>query len=619
MARKNKKNASQLKEEFKQSMTNGTPAPQSGARWDSKTADRYNRAKSDAKAELKQQSRRSGRRADRSPRDTFGDTHNATVSNMSIESPVANSRTLLFPTDSASMQSFGSRTTTPGQDNFIENFNLVYKSPLVSGFNISGAFEPEAKRTSNACLINVTPLYGATGVNKKSVWTNPLSLAGVNLKQYIDTSFGTNTNYNPQDLTAYLIGVADIFSTIAEIKRDLRLALTVQEGLYPQFTPRGLFTLLHITDGDNNYSNGEGALYTAQHLREWIDQLNQSILAFNRLPIPPEITMFGYNDDLFSKVYMDSPDESTAQLYIFQKDTAWKYSEEENPEGAMLIRTPLANLGTVGYRIEVLNTAIAAVSALRTDSRAMLQNLYNAYGSKDTLQIPTLDYTSLSPVEFEYNELILTAIENMTICDRSRVEISPIMAFNSENKIEHHVYVDLSAGIDEACIAVAADVPLQFHKPAAALTADDIGAALRFHASFRNLAMIQVADSTDPSGVVTKRALTADGYIGFALVSRLYVATLKDDGTVKQYAISHQMSSFQGEATRNDEVLRDFHQAPVFKSIVVEDPDEDNNYVYTLESYTANRDTELTYRLDDLQMHWTYLTQTVWGDRKSVV
>lgn len=215
-----------------------------------------------------------------------------------------------------------------------------------------------------------------------------------------------------------------MFPTIAVIKRALRLALSYAANQYPAFIPKGLFTALKIGDGNRNYANGEGAIYTAQHLREWTDELNQILLAFNRLPMPPEIVAFGYNDDLFDKIYLDSDDVATAQMYLFNIQGTWQYEEELSDDGAFLEWWKFDYDGfNVQNMLDRLNWQVNRLAALHTSSTAMMQNLFNAFGSRDTVQVPLLNFDDLTPVEMVFDENILTMVENMVLCPETEVTI----------------------------------------------------------------------------------------------------------------------------------------------------------------------------------------------------
>lgn len=526
---------------------------------------------------------------------------NALLSQATVESPSSVSRSLVFATDSAAMQAMGNMITTPGQDNFIENFNQVAHEPGISDHPLFIHAQPFAKRTANAMRLDILPYFGSLNADKSFTWMSPIMLAATNLKQFIDTSFGTNTNYSPQDLTIYLMGIAALFTEFAEIKRDLRLALTVQQNVYPNFVPQGLFALLGITDGDGNYSKGEGALYTAWHLRSLIDQLNQLILAFNRLPMPPELGVLGYNDDFFDHVFMDTNDPQTAQLYIFRNSHYWIYSEELMDAGPCVQPLVHPEHTTIQARINLLGQMLDRISNLRTDSTAMLQNLFNAYGSKDTLQLSTLDINLLQPLDFVYDPNMLIAIENASMCPSDTMTVSAIVGDAAQQTINGHIWVSNPERPE-----IFFNLPLQFHKPYETITRDDIGWALRLHPCFMNQRVFNayLPGNTVPSQV---SAVTCDGYSGFAYLVQFSIASISDDGSISYTTFARrQMPS---DDTFN--LTLDFTAVPIFVSYESELIGNESHV--TLTSYSAKRDVELTYRLEDMSMHWTYLTQALWA------
>lgn len=171
-----------------------------------------------------------------------------------FESQFNHSTSIMFPEASMAMQAMGNPISSPGQDNFIEAWNTIFAQ---GGASMQVAIDTSfAKRSVNAVCFNVCPYFGATAsLTDWGTTTDPIQQAAVNLKQFIDTSFGTVTAYDSQDLMLYLMGVSAVFPLVAEIKRDLRLAVTYQTNVYPQFVPRGMFSLLRIADGDGNYED----------------------------------------------------------------------------------------------------------------------------------------------------------------------------------------------------------------------------------------------------------------------------------------------------------------------------------------------------------------------------
>lgn len=529
---------------------------------------------------------------------------NPLVSSMSIETPMS-ARSKVFASDSASIQSFGTFTTTPGQDNFIENFNELITAPDAQGqgWTWTVEFEPYTKRTANAMVISITPWFGSTDVKYNGTWLSPLQLAATNLKQYIDTSFGTRTDYDTQDLMMYLLGVYAVFPVIAEIKRNIRLVYTYQQDHYPAFLPAGMFAALHLPAEGEEYQSGAGALYAAQHLRTYIDQLNQLIVTFNRLPMPPELKAFGYNDDLFDAIYMDSDDIKTAQLYIFENKEYWTY-EEDAEYGSRLIPNTFGNKN-IGARLLVLKDMISNLSALRTSSTAMLQNLFNAYGSRDQVQVPTMDINTLTPVDFVKDDNILTMIDNMVVCPQSGATLSYIVPEHENSNIYGHMWIN-EANMNSA-INLIFNLPLQFHKPFDMVTQEDIGWALRLHPNFCNKKNIPLwdADHVGNAAVV----MTADEHIGFAVCRGIRIVSFNDRGTIAE---------LDNELTLRSQVsapywVSDFKAHPIF---VQSSPEVDFTHLHAhvrLRNYFAGRDVEATYRIQDVAMHWTYLTMEMWG------
>lgn len=549
----------------------------------------------------------SSRRPRRTPETTnYVQSHNTALGSFTsaFSSP---SHSIVFPESSLSMQALGNPVSCPGQDNFIENWNTIFNQGTPTGVPTISFTSPKTKRMPNAMRLDVCTYFGATGsFTDYGTISDPLQIAATNLKQFIDTSFGTVTSYDSQDLMLYLMAVSSVYPLIAEIKRDLRLALTYQEDVYPQFIPRGLFALLEITDGAGNSEHGEGAAYTAKQLRSWTDELNQIIFSFNKLPVPPEMALFRYNDDLWDCIYADSPDLRTAQLYIFRNTDYWVYVENNEPYPCLAHQRPSAEV-TVGAKIERLRGVVDRLTALQTSSTAMLQNLYNAYGSKDLIKVETLE--NITPVEIRYDEKMLIAINNIAFVDPALTTITDIVANPINNRCEGHVYLDTS-GVGGLRSAV--QLPLQFHKDFSAVDKDDIGWAMRFHPSFR---VWKTFTEYRDGGSQTTTALTADGYTGFAFVTQGVVTTLDDNGGFSYSRITPAETGWTW-------ISSDFEYAPIPINATAD------GLALSVTAYLARRQVEVTYRLEDIRMFWVYLTALLYGsdlnrnftgDRKSVV
>jgi len=532
---------------------------------------------------------------------------NEMVSHMSSDT-LRGGTSEVFPHDAASMRAFGNFVTSAGQENFIADFNAVKRTNDVEQApNYLFSSAAMAGRTSAVMTIGVTHYFGSV-TRDQNVTANPITMAALNLKQFIDTSFGTRTDYDPQDLMLYLMAVSAVFPYIAEIKRDIKLTLSVIPGQYPQLVPRALFASLAIPDEAQRYSKGEGAMYAAKNLRNYVDRLNQLIMAFNALPMPPELPIFGTNDFMFEKFYLDSPDTTTAQIYAFFNSQVWFYEEMENPYlSAVTMKVPM----TIGEKLDTLESVIMRLSALRTSSTAMLQNLFNAYGSKDTVRVPTLDFASLEQVEFVYDPNVLTMIENMVIANPQDVTISDIVPNHELSMLTGYVYLKDSKHDTN----VAVNLPLQFHKPWEEIMPDDIGWALRLHPIFHTLDRFAPKDE-DHTGEDYIEELSSAGLTGFAIATSC---------TIHQYGKYNEVGYIWGLYRRNPSTLqdyqammqsswaaRDFSAAPMLVDASITGTDTDTVKTQ-IQFYSGHRDVEVTYRLEDVYMHWTYLTLNMWA------
>lgn len=532
---------------------------------------------------------------------------NSTLDAFTIETPI-HGETILFPSDSAAAQAFGTYTVSPGMENFIEMWTQVRREPSTATYSIVAG--PFARRTANAMCIEFVPYFGSLDANVENTFLNPIRVAALNLKQFIDTSFGTNTAYDPADLMAYIMAVAAVWTYAAEIKRDIRLVYTYLNKQFPQFLPMGLFALLGIGNMSHSSSAGEGYLWTSQQLRSLIDQLNRVLVMFNRLPMPPEMTIFGYNDDLFEGLFTDTPDLDSAQLYVFKSAGYWKYSSTGSIRGSRLKYSKALPGMSIENKIQTLAEMVEALTALRTSDTAMLQNLYNAYGSKDTARVGLLDINGLQGLPLLYHEGVLTMIENCcwgkTVpfnysapTDVQYAAVTDIEVDSASSNLNGHVFCTANNA------ARWPNLPLQFHKPITELTNSDIGWALRMHPVFTALKNITVTNRADEE-VTVPNAMTCDGMVGFAIPSTISVASFNNDGTFNiQNWFTREGQSEAG--AWYESVFNDFRHSPIFVGT-----DFENNSLL-LNWYNAERDVEFSYRLGDLMMYWTYLTQDVYA------
>lgn len=543
------------------------------------------------------------------------DSSNAILDAAMIESPVSSSSSLVFAGDSASMGSFGNMITTPGQDNFIDEFNF-YKNANEDQVITFKAMN-YAKRTANIMVMDFVPYFGCVAAEDGN-WMSPIEMTALNLKQYIDTSFGTRTNYDPQDLAVYMMGVSAVFPMIAEIKRDLRLTQSYIVNQYPQFVPKGIFAALGIANDQGEWSQGQGLLYTAKNLRRFVDELNQLIITFNRLPMPPQISAFGYNDDLFDHLYADSPDVQTAQLYTFRLGGHWTYSEHAaaSDTGSEVVFTkyPVNSRLSIDQKLSALASMISPLTALRTSSAAMLQNLFNAFGSRDTVSVPTLDMNALQPLDVVYDPNFNIMIENAVVY--SEVDFSNVQAV-ATGRIRGAVGVVTdgreSYSMKEIASNMMPNIPLQFHKAPEQITKEDIGWALRLHPAYLSNKKRIVQMSTDAEAIAHGGIWSVD-YTGFGFVLRMRVTSILDTGDLAHDVISKR--NFDNDLVHSVggtlHSLMDFSVYPILYDCSVS-VDESHDYTLSLNWYYAHRDVELTYRLDDMKMHWVYLTMNVWG------
>jgi hypothetical protein len=328
--------------------------------------------------------------------------------------------------------------------------------------------------------------------------------------------------------------------------------------------------------------------------------------------MPPQIMAFGYNDDLFDHLYADTPDTQTAQLYTFRLGGLWRYSETSTASDVgsevILTKFPANSHKSIDQKLALLGEMIAPLTALRTSSSAMLQNLFNAFGSRDTVSVPTLDIASLEPLDVVYDSNFLTMIENSVIC--GDLDYANVQAV-ATGRIRGGVGQVLDTSTSSATRNIQAtrlmpNIPLQFHKAPDQITKDDIGWALRLHPAFLANTKRIVQLSTDASAV-THGGIWAVDYTGFGFIPRLRVTSILNTGDLGHIIVENR--DVQADTLHS---LMDFSTYPILYHCTPTNPST-QEITLTMNWYYAHRDVELTYRLDDMKMHWVYLTMNVWG------
>nr|AVX29471.1 capsid protein [Marmot picobirnavirus] len=469
--------------------------------------------------------------------------------------------------------------------------------------------------------LDVQHYFGATASG--GFMTSAINQAVLFIKQFIDTNLGTQTTYDPQDLATYFMAIADCMNLIAEIKRDIRL-LNMQVVQWPYFIPHAMFDLLEICSPEAKPdlststvpASGSAARYYAAHLRSTTDRLNQLINLLNGLAIPSEMALFGYNDDLYAHIYADTSDVLTAQQYVFASTGSWVYSDDQVHEGSSIIfkEWPYNPEGkrwkTIDEMLDRLEEMILAISAYRSNSSALIQNLRNAYGTQRLRVVLPLDTQNLIPLDIVYDPDMLISIENASLQDQvwpsgfvssadlSSVRGTPFIVDDDESVvIQKYGMINL---------------PLQFHTPAPSITQEMIGRALRFHPCFQTRENAMVYTASVPQGE-KRNVITPDGCYGFAIITRLVVGFVDDNGELETVSILNRRDA--ANYAVNVMMLNDFAHAPSL--IYCTHQKTDTTETLTLEAYSACRDVELTLRPDEMQQWWIGLTEIAWGTNLS--
>jgi len=534
-----------------------------------------------------------------------------------------------FPQFKLSSYNPGQRVKAAGQKNYIELSNNVHTE--------NGGFRPPlmrfgelASRTPVVMRLDVQTYFGGSA-NAGSI-TSPLSQALLRLKQYIDTQYGMVQRYDSYDLGPYLMAIADCHTLAAEIARDIRLLSTTFYQI-PAFYPTQVLDALEICSpaeldrmrnevesGDHHTVPDPGSAVTwyTQRISYLTDEYNRIVTLLNHLPVPAELPLFGYNNDLYSCIYTDSSDTMTAQQYLFASTGTWVYSEPTDAEapgvGSKVVYTEwpwIEGVNTERWKtldemLERLNLMVTRVSSAYTSSSTFLQQIANAYSSSQLVRVPLLD-NPREPVPRDFNAGMAISIANATLCDQ--VWPCTYRADAWQQRIVGCPFIIDDPGTTNIYKSNMIDIPLQFNCAESDVTSQMIGRALRFHPSFQCRSR-EVVYTGEEDGVI-RNIVTTGGFHGFAIVQRLVLWTLDDRGELSGWSVNHR----EIEENRNYldivRALQDWNYAPSLISGTY-------SYSDTMESfrinwYTGGRDIEITLAQADVMNWWTGLTEYAWG------
>lgn len=472
-----------------------------------------------------------------------------------------------------------------------------------------------AKRTPSGAVLWTTHTFGSNP--DRSEYSSAINQSAFKLKQFIDTKLGQRTSYQPQDVALYIMAVADVIERITEVKRAITLVNNA--AAYPSFFPNGVYDLLKIcaprTSSSASYDTtiGLAAQDAAAHTNVYTDTLNLFINQLNTLPMPAELPILTINNDLFSAIYADSSDVANSQLYLFASNGYWVYNETRYSNGACIqFERWGENFGDAASGFKSIPDMLHAIQrqlnliTTNSEASALMQDLYNAYGTGALLRIDYLQPDSIVPLEF--NENMLISIENATIANGC--------AFCD-------IVADTLKGITGAPMIPAYDtylssiisLPLQFHTAPEVVTDEMIAHALRFHPSF----LAQGKWNQNFNGTAELNSCFAsNGMYGFAVVTSFDISIyngMPSGANSKMFEKLVITDRNQGSWPVTN-AFGDFNHAPLLVNMEIRfsgGEGKDRVRTLILHSYSAKRDTEITVNRGFLEQWFRGFCENAWS------
>jgi hypothetical protein len=186
------------------------------------------------------------------------------------------------------------------------------------------------KSLPTVAILPINPCPGVTYVNPETHEYETDDKKGINLAlqqwwSITTAESGRGATWSKVDLGALMLAEGEVISTLEHLRRFFGLAFTY--NLRNRLFPKKIFEYMGI-DGDDFLSR----------LADYRLELNTLIGRINQIPIPAGVKYFAKCQDLYQRVFSDSP-SAMAQLIIPVPATTWTIDEQAVETGTVLKTT----------------------------------------------------------------------------------------------------------------------------------------------------------------------------------------------------------------------------------------------------------------------------------------
>lgn len=503
----------------------------------------------------------------------------------------------------------------PGSDNGImtvQSIQDMRHEGNACAFNVTDMKEPSTPNVSRTSGIMCIRLHDTLGPNNNEE-TSPMNMAWIEHKEYMDTALGQQFGYSAADLGM----VVGAFKSIVDIGRVIRRILNLLNNPrtpLSQYSIAGLLFAMRLgTEDVYDTDPLKVQREISRYQRNYTDDFNQANKILDKLGIPEKLSnLMNVTEDYYSKVYLDATSEN-AQFYLFMPAGWYKYNETEDPAGATLTyqtftqhlntpkltddKNPNYHNGTCSLRdlIDLYTEMIMDVTQF-SDSRAILQKLYNAYGTDKLYKLP--EFNPDDKVPYVYDAGFRNTLRNM-VWFRDITYAKYTVDPDREIVLGRPKYIAKST-IPSAVAANFVNIPLQFSDAPAKITDKSIADALTLHPTFGYVR--RIADTTASNGF--RLEVDFGNQFGFAIPIEvsLISAAYNEHGEMKPFLEVKLQDRSDDYGTKAASML-DWQFRPTTVNAMIGHNGDFSSVHVGLRKYFQERETEVTVSQADMQ-YW---------------